>query len=229
PEFADDTITDYSRPSPSIESNSNNLQNSNSSVSEHGKSSSSILSKSLIKFVKAADSFTDIKTNKVETVRKSSVRYVEIHLDHLAYDCSVWVEKEKNWPKNNFAYKNVTPRADLLKTSRTLITVNRTHMNVAQPKMTSFTKSAHSYVRRPFQRKSAVRTQFQVPRVSTVTKKFPTVDSKFPTAKSTFTAGLGNKGKAVKASACWIWRPKQSTFENGPNYNGVSLTFKKYQ
>nr|GEV33328.1 hypothetical protein [Tanacetum cinerariifolium] len=67
-----DTISDYSMPSPSIESNSNVLQNSNSSVSEHGESSRTILFKPMIKFVKAADSPTDIKTNNVETVRKSS-------------------------------------------------------------------------------------------------------------------------------------------------------------
>nr|GEW92122.1 hypothetical protein [Tanacetum cinerariifolium] len=135
------------------------------------------------------------------------------HFDHLAYDCGVWVEKGKNGPKNNFAHKNVTPKAVLLKTGRTPIRVNRPNMNVAQPKRTSVSKSAHSYVRRPFQRKSAVRTQFRVPMVSTVNTKFSTVDSKFSTAKSTFTAGLGNKGKAVKASACWIWRPKQNTTE----------------
>nr|GFC11828.1 hypothetical protein [Tanacetum cinerariifolium] len=61
-----------------------------------------------------------------------------------------------------------------------------------------------------------------VPRVSTVTEKIPTIDSKFSTAKLTFTADLGNKGKAVKASACWIWRPEQNTTEIGPNCNGVS-------
>nr|GFA45825.1 hypothetical protein [Tanacetum cinerariifolium] len=79
PEFTDDTITDYSRPSPSIESNSNDLQSSNSSVSKNGESSSSILSKPVIKFVKAADSPTVIKTNKDETVRKSSVKYAEMY------------------------------------------------------------------------------------------------------------------------------------------------------
>nr|GFC49210.1 hypothetical protein [Tanacetum cinerariifolium] len=57
-EFADDTITDYSRPSPNIESNSKDLQSSNSSVSENGESSSSILSKPVITFVKATDSST---------------------------------------------------------------------------------------------------------------------------------------------------------------------------
>nr|GEX98837.1 hypothetical protein [Tanacetum cinerariifolium] len=74
-----DTITDYSRPSPSIESNSSDIQNSNSSISEHEESSSSISSKHVIKFVKVADSPTDIKTNKVETARKPPVKYVEIY------------------------------------------------------------------------------------------------------------------------------------------------------
>nr|GEZ27312.1 hypothetical protein [Tanacetum cinerariifolium] len=77
--------------------------------------------------------------------------------------------------------------------------------------------------------KSKVRTQPRVPRVSNVTKQFPTVHSKFLTAKLTFTADLGNKGKAIKASACWIWRPKQNTTEKGLNCNSVSVTFKKYQ
>nr|GFD25739.1 hypothetical protein [Tanacetum cinerariifolium] len=75
PEFVDDTITDYSRPTHSIESNTSDLQNSNSSVSEHGESSSSIMSKPMIKFVKAVDSLKVIKTNKVETARNSFVKY----------------------------------------------------------------------------------------------------------------------------------------------------------
>nr|GEU65302.1 putative ribonuclease H-like domain-containing protein [Tanacetum cinerariifolium] len=208
---------------------------------QHRESSDSIMSKPMIKFVKASDSPKIIKTHKVKTARKPYVRYAEMyrntskspnvrgnqrnwnnlksqqlgkdflmknkasfncgHFDHMAYHCGLWVEKRKNWPKNTFVHKNVTPRTDLLKTGRTPITVNRTNMNGTQPKRTSFAKTAHSYVRRPFQRKSA----------------------------STFTTGLGNKGKAVKASACWIWRPKQNTTEKGPNCNSVSLTFKKYQ
>nr|GEY14565.1 hypothetical protein [Tanacetum cinerariifolium] len=95
-------------------------------------------------------------------------------------------------------------------------------MNVAQPRRTSFAKTAHSYVKRPFQGNSTVRTQFRVQRVPNVNKKFPTVDTKFSTVKSTFTAGLGNKGKAVKASACWIWRPKQNTYEKGYWDSGYS-------
>nr|GFB20947.1 putative ribonuclease H-like domain-containing protein [Tanacetum cinerariifolium] len=129
PEFADDTITDYNRPSLSIESNSSDLQNSDSSISKKGDSSESIM--------------------------KPSVKYAEMYrnttkspkFDHLAYDCGVWEEQGKIWPKNNNTHK--------------------------------------------------IKTQFRVPRVSTVNRKFPTVNKKFPTGNSKLsTADLGNKGKA---------------------------------
>nr|GEV21607.1 hypothetical protein [Tanacetum cinerariifolium] len=58
PEFVDDTITDYSRPIPSIDAskcNTSDLQSSNFSVSEHEESSGSIMSKPMIKFVKEVD------------------------------------------------------------------------------------------------------------------------------------------------------------------------------
>nr|GEY77817.1 reverse transcriptase domain-containing protein [Tanacetum cinerariifolium] len=76
PEFADDTIIDYSRPTPAIESNSDELQNKIPSVTKTGASSSTILSKPAIKFVKAAKRPT---TNKVETVKKPVVKYAKMY------------------------------------------------------------------------------------------------------------------------------------------------------
>ncbi|GJT69816.1 hypothetical protein Tco_1029102 [Tanacetum coccineum] len=67
------------------------------------------------------------------------------------------------------------------------------------------------------------------PRKSTVKPKIPTVGSKVSTAKPTVAADKGNKGKAVKASARWIWKPKKNSSSQGSNFNGVSVTFKKYQ
>nr|GFA79698.1 ribonuclease H-like domain-containing protein [Tanacetum cinerariifolium] len=64
PEFADDIITDYTRPSHSVESNLDNLQNNSYSTSEKGESTGSILSKPKIKFVKPADNSTVVKTDK---------------------------------------------------------------------------------------------------------------------------------------------------------------------
>nr|GFD13504.1 hypothetical protein [Tanacetum cinerariifolium] len=70
------TVTDYSRPSPTVESTSGDDQNRNSSASENGESTDSILSKHAVKFVKAAERSI---TNKVETVKKPSMRYAELY------------------------------------------------------------------------------------------------------------------------------------------------------
>nr|GFC54119.1 hypothetical protein [Tanacetum cinerariifolium] len=88
PEFVDDTVTDYSRPSPTVESTSPEDQNKNSTTAENGESTDSILSKPAVKFVKAGDRPAErpttnkaefVKaverptTNKVETAKKPAV------------------------------------------------------------------------------------------------------------------------------------------------------------
>nr|GEX67387.1 hypothetical protein [Tanacetum cinerariifolium] len=164
-EFVDDTVTNDSRPTPSIDtskSNPSDLQSNNFFVSKYGESSGSIISKPMIKFVKAADCPRVTKTNNTKNARKSTVKYAEMYRNTTK---SLKVrEKGKFWPKNNYAHKNVTPRAVLLKTGRTPVAISRPNMNVAQPKMTSFAKTSHSNVKRHFQGKSAVRTQPRVPR-----------------------------------------------------------------
>nr|GEY21755.1 putative ribonuclease H-like domain-containing protein [Tanacetum cinerariifolium] len=72
-ECADDTVTDYSRPAPTIESLSDDAQNRNPSEA----SSSTISPKSFIKFVKANDNPTKSKTDKDETAKKPHVKYAE--------------------------------------------------------------------------------------------------------------------------------------------------------
>nr|GEZ90746.1 ribonuclease H-like domain-containing protein [Tanacetum cinerariifolium] len=99
PEFADDTVTDYSRPTPSIDSSKSNtgdLQNSISSIFEHGESSDSIMSKPMIKFVKAADSLGVIKTNKTKTARKPPVKYAEIIKDETSGILRNFITKIEN-------------------------------------------------------------------------------------------------------------------------------------
>nr|GFC27969.1 hypothetical protein [Tanacetum cinerariifolium] len=56
PEFKDDTITDYSRLAPTVESFPKGAQNRNPSVTETEASPTAISPKSFIKFVKASDS-----------------------------------------------------------------------------------------------------------------------------------------------------------------------------
>nr|GEY99650.1 hypothetical protein [Tanacetum cinerariifolium] len=94
PEFADDTVTDYSRPSPTLESTSAEGQNKHSTTAENGESTDSILSKPAVKFVKAGDKPAESPTtnkaefvkaaerpttDKVETAKKPAVRYAEMY------------------------------------------------------------------------------------------------------------------------------------------------------
>nr|GEV94282.1 hypothetical protein [Tanacetum cinerariifolium] len=181
--FVDDTVTDYRRPTPSIDAskcNKSELQSSNFSIFEHGESTGSIMSKPMIKFVKEADCHRVIKINNTENARKSTVKYAEMYMniskgpkvrgnqrnwnnlksqqlgkdflmqnkscfkssyfDHLASNCGVWVDNGETWPKDNYTYKSMTPKAVLLKPGITPIAVSRPNMNVAQPKMTSLLK-----------------------------------------------------------------------------------------
>nr|GEW18289.1 hypothetical protein [Tanacetum cinerariifolium] len=148
PEFADDTVTDYSRLSPTIESTSGDDQNKNSFVPETDASPSTITSKPFIKFVKPNDSPSKSKTGRTETPKKPPV---------------------KNFPPVSRKFSTV---------SRNFPTVNR---------------------------------------------KFLTANRKFSTGGTKFsTADMGKKGKAVKPSGCWFWKPSQNFSNKGPNNNSVS-------
>nr|GEX37048.1 hypothetical protein [Tanacetum cinerariifolium] len=102
PEFADDTITNYTRPS-SVESNLNDLLNSSSSASENGESTCSILSKLKIKFVRPADSPTVVKTDKKETVRKTTIKYAKLY--RITSKKSNVRGNQRNW--NNLKYQQL--------------------------------------------------------------------------------------------------------------------------
>nr|GEY73531.1 hypothetical protein [Tanacetum cinerariifolium] len=75
PECADDTVTDYSRPSPTVESTSGDDQNRNPFVSK--TVASPIIPKPFIKFVKLKDSQSKSKTGKTESPKKPPVKYAE--------------------------------------------------------------------------------------------------------------------------------------------------------
>nr|GEZ41562.1 hypothetical protein [Tanacetum cinerariifolium] len=77
PEFKDDTVTDYSRPAPTVESSPDDAQNRNPSVTETEASPSTISPKSFIKFVKENDSPIKSKTYKAKIAKKPHVKYAE--------------------------------------------------------------------------------------------------------------------------------------------------------
>nr|GEX93739.1 ribonuclease H-like domain-containing protein [Tanacetum cinerariifolium] len=77
-EFADDTVTNYSRPASTVESSPDDAQNRNPSITATEASPSTITPKPFIKFVKASDRSTEIKTAKDKTA-KPTVKYAGMY------------------------------------------------------------------------------------------------------------------------------------------------------
>nr|GFA56225.1 ribonuclease H-like domain-containing protein [Tanacetum cinerariifolium] len=81
PEFVDDTVTDYSRPSPTVASTSAEGQNKNSTTSEDVASPN--IPKPFVKFVKPKDS----QSKSLEFVLKKKSCFSCGDFSHLANDC----------------------------------------------------------------------------------------------------------------------------------------------
>nr|GEV06536.1 ribonuclease H-like domain-containing protein [Tanacetum cinerariifolium] len=137
PEFADDTITDYSRPLLAIESTLDDLQNKITYVTKTGASDSTISSKPFIKFMKAAVKPTKNKTYKGKTVKKPIVKYVELYRKP-----SKGVKKGRTCPTNT--HKSIPPRTVIHKPKRSLMRPTRPNTNAtsrsnnARPKTTQY-------------------------------------------------------------------------------------------
>ncbi|GJZ65727.1 hypothetical protein Tco_0622423 [Tanacetum coccineum] len=78
PEFVNDTVTDYTRPTPSVDISSKHEED-NFSVFEQRESSGNIVSMPWIKFVKGTGCPSVIKVNNTENARKTTVKYVEMY------------------------------------------------------------------------------------------------------------------------------------------------------
>nr|GEU91207.1 hypothetical protein [Tanacetum cinerariifolium] len=95
PECADDTVTDYSRPSPTVESTSGDDQNRTPSVFE--TVASPITTKPFIQFVMPKDSQSKSKTGP-DFVMKKKACFNCGDFNHLAYDCRKRAHSYANRP-----------------------------------------------------------------------------------------------------------------------------------
>ncbi|GJV71066.1 hypothetical protein Tco_1491061 [Tanacetum coccineum] len=99
----------------------------------------------------------------------------------------------------------------------------RTTVNIAGP-MKNVINNAYSTARRPFNKITAANN-------SNFTKKVNTVkETKVNTARPKVVLSVvnGNKGNSIKASACWVWRPKNKVLDHVSRNNGASMSFKRF-
>ncbi|GKF55511.1 hypothetical protein Tco_0165851, partial [Tanacetum coccineum] len=79
-----------------------------------------------------------------------------------------------------------------------------------------------STARRPLNKITAANNSNFTKKVNTV--KGTRVNTARP--KAVLSAVKGNKGNVVKASACWVWRPKHNVLDHVSRNNGASMSFK---
>ncbi|GJY99322.1 putative ribonuclease H-like domain-containing protein [Tanacetum coccineum] len=134
-------------------------------------------------------------------------------------------------PKGNFV-----PKAVLMKSGiKTLNTVGQNFskaavsVNTARPINTAYPKPtvnsartasnifnrAHSHIRRPFNKSTTNKN-------SNLNEKVNTVKGNVTTAgpKAIVSDKKGNEANAVKASTCWVWRPKKKVLDHVSRHNG---------
>ncbi|GJS86852.1 putative ribonuclease H-like domain-containing protein [Tanacetum coccineum] len=110
----------------------------------------------------------------------------------------------------------------LLNTAGLVNTVqSRTAVNNAGP-MKKVINNAYSTTRRPFNKITTANNSNFTKNVNTV--KGIRVNTSRP--KAVISAVKKNKGNAVKALACWVWRPKHKVLDHVSRNNGASMSFK---
>ncbi|GKE39077.1 hypothetical protein Tco_1462482 [Tanacetum coccineum] len=129
-------------------------------------------------------------------------------------------------PKGNFVPKAVLMKSShkTLNTARqnslkAIILVNTARpINTAYPRPTvNYTRSssnvfnkAHSHVRRPFNKFTTDKNSNFKEKVNTVKGNVTAVRP-----KAVVSDNKRHEANAVKASACWVWRPKQKVLDHG--------------
>ncbi|GJX08231.1 putative ribonuclease H-like domain-containing protein [Tanacetum coccineum] len=111
----------------------------------------------------------------------------------------------------NTARQNISKTAVLVNTARQVNAAHsKTTVNAARP-MSYLSKIAHSTVKRPIHKNTTFKNSNINQRVNTVRGK------KFNTArpKAVVNAVKGNNFNVVKASACWVWKPKHKVLDHG--------------
>nr|GEU36114.1 hypothetical protein [Tanacetum cinerariifolium] len=162
-----------------------------------------------------------ISDNKDENETKESVKQEENH-------------RQTKHPRKN----NQSPRVLIKSGLKTLNIVRQNSpraaisVNTARPINTAYTKEtvngakttsnafnkAHSHVRKPFNKITTNKNNNFNKKIKTVKENVTTVGP-----KAVVSDNKENEANVVKASACWVWRPKQKVLDHVFRHNGASM------
>ncbi|GJS58370.1 hypothetical protein Tco_0653154 [Tanacetum coccineum] len=98
----------------------------------------------------------------------------------------------------------------------------RPTVNCARPASNVFSR-AYSHVRRPFNKFTTNKNSNFNEKVNTVRGNVTNVGP-----KAIVSDNKEHEANAVKASTCWVWRPKQKVLDYVSRHNGASMNFKSF-
>ncbi|GJX82689.1 hypothetical protein Tco_0332170 [Tanacetum coccineum] len=123
----------------------------------------------------------------------------------------------------NIARQNSSRAAISVNTTRPINTAYpRPTVNCASPVSNVFNR-AHSHVKRPFNKFTTNKNNNLNEKVNTVGGNVTTVGP-----KAVVSDNKGHEANVVKASACWVWIPKQKVLDHVSRHNGASMNFKRF-
>ncbi|GJX40452.1 hypothetical protein Tco_0255442 [Tanacetum coccineum] len=141
--------------------------------------------------------------------------------------------------KGNFVSKAVLMKSGIktLNTARQNFSKAAVSVNTARPINTAYPRPtensartasnvfnrAHTHFRRPFNKSTTNKN-------SNLKEKVNTVKGNVTTAgpKAVVSDNKGNEANAIKASACWVWGPKQKVLDHVSRHNGALMNFKRF-
>ncbi|GJZ33944.1 ribonuclease H-like domain-containing protein, partial [Tanacetum coccineum] len=123
----------------------------------------------------------------------------------------------------NTARQNSSRAAVSVNSARPINTAYpRPTVNCAMPTSNIFNR-AHSHVRRPFNKFTTNKNSNLNEKVNTVRGNVTIVGPKVVVNDK-----KGNEANAVKAPACWVWRPNQKVIDNVSKHNSASIVMKRF-
>ncbi|GKC27609.1 ribonuclease H-like domain-containing protein, partial [Tanacetum coccineum] len=230
PEFVDDTVTNYSRPTPSIDVSKDvsdeqkAIWKSNSaSFSEQGGSVGNVVSKPMIRFVKETGCPSVSKVNNTEKSRKPTVKYAEMYRSQRPRG------NQRNW--NN--QKSQQLGKDFLMQNKACFecgSFNHLIRNCDKKKMVQ--KPVWNNTKRVNHQHSTRMThpsprRNMIPQDVLMRSGIKVVNAAKPKAVHNGSV-KGNRFNAIKASACWVWMPKNRVIDHVSKYNNASMTLKRF-
>ncbi|GJT76000.1 putative ribonuclease H-like domain-containing protein [Tanacetum coccineum] len=123
----------------------------------------------------------------------------------------------------NTARQNSSRAAVSVNTARPINTAYpRPTVNYERP-VTNVLNKAHLHVRSPFNKYTTNKNSNFNEKVKFIKGNTTTIGT-----KAVVSDNKGNEANAVKASACWVWRPKQKVLDHVSRHNGASMDFKRF-